>query len=145
MKEASSTAVIQTPFAEAHKQLSARKIQLKWLKGAPGTNEEERELDEYLNENADYVEVPPVTMECVGDPRTQEPEEFRDIIRLQYNCEELKMQISRLRIKIKPDRVDDDTPGILTFDLIDRDWKKVCSVIESMHLAPLTGEVRIWI
>jgi len=45
MEEASSTAVIQNPFAEAHKQLSPRKIESVWLRNTPGANEAERELD----------------------------------------------------------------------------------------------------
>ena len=92
-KPSTSTTVIQNPLAEAHAQLSVRHIQLRWLRDVRGANEEERELDEYVNELEKSRSLQPLVtmMDCLGDPRTLEPDEFRDIIRLQYKCEEIKM------------------------------------------------------
>jgi hypothetical protein len=82
MKDTASTSVAQNPLAEAHVQLSPREIELKRLRNSAGANDEERELDEYLNENEEESGLLVADMDYVGDPRSQEPDEFRDIIRL---------------------------------------------------------------
>jgi len=112
-------------------QLPVLKFELRWLRNKPGANEQERELDDHLNKNEHELELPDAVMDCVGDPRTQGEEEFRDTIRLQYRCEGLKMQLSRLRIEIKPDQADKDTPGECLYDLFVSDWDDIRSAIES--------------
>jgi hypothetical protein len=112
-------------------QLSVRKIELQWRR-ARGANEGERELEDYLTEKGDTLDLPDATMDCVGDPRTHEPEELRNIIRLQYRCDELKTQISRLLIKIFPDKkTGDDANDVEVHDLFDGDWEAICHSIES--------------
>jgi hypothetical protein len=131
MKDTPPATVIQNPLAEAHVQLSVRTIKLEWKRRA-GANEEERELLDYLDEHEDELELPMATMDCVGDPRTHEPEEFRDIIRLQYRCDELKTQISRLSIKIKPDmKTGDEANSFEVHNFFDGDWEEIRHSIEN--------------
>jgi hypothetical protein len=112
-------------------QLPVRKIELQWRR-ARGANEEERELEDYLTEKGDELDLPDATMDCVGDLCTHEPEEFRNIIRLQYRCDELKMQISRISITIIPDKkTGDEANGIEVYDLIDGDWDYIRESVES--------------
>jgi hypothetical protein len=56
-------------------QLSVRTTKLEWKRRA-GANEEEREVLDYLDEHEDELglELPTAMMDCVGDPRTHEPE-----------------------------------------------------------------------
>jgi hypothetical protein len=70
MKDTASTSVAQNPLAEAHVQLSLREIELKWLRNSAGANDEERELDEYLNENEEESGLLVADMDYVGDPRS---------------------------------------------------------------------------
>jgi hypothetical protein len=131
MKDTPPTTVVQNPLAEAHVQLSVRTINLEWKRRA-GANEEERELLDYLDEHEDELYLPDAIMDCVGDPRTHEPEEFRDILRLQYRCDELKTQISHLSIKIKPDKkTGDEANDFEVHDLFNGDWEEIRHSIES--------------
>jgi len=136
-KTSTSAQVLQNPLAEAHAQLPVRHIQLRWVRGIRGANEEERELDEYLNELETSQGLQPLAtmMDCLGDPRTLEPDEFRDIIRLQYNCDELKMQLSRIAMVVKEDQSDkEDRAPTEVFDLFDTSetmWQCIRSAVES--------------
>jgi hypothetical protein len=120
-------------------QLSVRTIKLEWKRRA-GANEDERELLDYLDEHEDELglELPTAMMGYVGNLRTHEPEDFRDIIRLQYRCDELKMQISRLCIKIFPDKkTGDETNGLEVYDLIDGDLFQIFT--NNINSRALTG------
>lgn len=134
MKDTPPTTVTQNPLAETHVQLSVRTIKLEWKRRA-GANEEERELDDYLNENGDELDLPEATIDRVGDPRTHEPEEFGDIIRLQCRCDEIKTQISRLSIKIKPYlKTGKEINDFEVHDLFDGDWEEIRHSIDTILL-----------
>jgi hypothetical protein len=107
------------PLANAHANLPPRRIKLRWDRN--GQAADDKALEAYLEANEDELDLPNPVMNADGDPRVHNEFEFRDRIRLQYECETNRMQIAKLTMRIWPEGSGDGgKPGI--WNLLTCDW-----------------------
>lgn len=79
------------PEAEAHKALARKSFKLTWVRAGY-----EVALEDYLTENRGRLHLPPATMKGSGDPRIHDSQQYRDTLRLDYQCKDNGLQLRNI-------------------------------------------------
>ncbi|KAK3629058.1 hypothetical protein LTR56_018294 [Elasticomyces elasticus] len=131
-----SSVKVPNPGAEAHKNMLRIPIKLIWKKKGPFA----AALKQYIEDN-DELDFTTVQVDSEADPRVHDQVQFRDIVRRQYNCRDLGLQIANLNMTLPAASNDEDDAE--DFDLMVCDWEGLRNIFLTIPAdTVVTTEVR---